>query len=97
VFAGCELGPSEWERLSVDAEVPDGARIEIRLRTADSRGELEVARWLGPLRGDSIDLLAAPGPLPEQRFLEVEARLVSAERRSSPALRQISVRLHCPL
>jgi streptogramin lyase len=97
VFEGCELGPSEWEVLNVDAELPGGARIEIRLRTADSRADLAGARWFGPIQGDSIDLQAAPEPLPEQRFLEVEARLVSAERRSSPALRQISVRLHCPL
>lgn len=97
VFEGCELGPSEWERLTVDAESPAGGRVEIRLRTADSRDALADARWLGPLQGESIDLLAPPGPLPEQRFLEVEARLVSAERRSSPALRQLVVRLHCPL
>jgi hypothetical protein len=97
VLTGCEQGPTEWEQLTVDAELPSQARVEIRLRTAATREALAEARWIGPLQGEVVDLLAPPGPLPELRFLEVEARLVSAERRSTPALRQITVRLHCPL
>jgi sugar lactone lactonase YvrE len=97
VLGGCEQGRTEWEQLTVDADLPSHARVEIRLRTAATVEALADERWLGPWQEDRVDLLAPPGPLPERRFLEVEARLVSAERRSTPALRQITVRLHCPL
>ena len=71
--------------------------MQVRLRTAATRAELRDAAWFGPFEGDSVDLLAPPGPLPQERLLEVEARLVSESRTRSPALRQIVVRLHCPL
>ena len=79
------------------------------VRTLNRSGKVKRRRWtLGKradqkraivklAEGDSIDLLAAPGPLPTERFLEVEARLVSESRRNTPALREIRVRLHCPL
>jgi streptogramin lyase len=97
VLEGCESGPTEWEELRVDADLPEGARVTIRLRTAATREALASAHWIGPLEGDTIDLLADPGPLPEEPWLEVEARLISSDRRSSPALRQIVVQIHCPL
>jgi hypothetical protein len=53
--------------------------------------------WFGPFESDSVDLLSEARGLPQAQLLEVEARLVSESRASSPALRQITVRLHCPL
>ena len=97
VVEGCSMGPSEWERLSYDAQLPRGTRLQIRLRTAPTRGRLSSARWSAPLDGTPLDLAAGPGALAEERFLEVEARLVSDDRRSTPALRQITIRLHCPI
>ncbi|MFI5309135.1 MAG: hypothetical protein ACHQ53_17395, partial [Polyangiales bacterium] len=96
VIEGCAQGGSEWEQLEVDAAVPDASRIQIRIRVADTTAELANASWIGPWSGTKIDLGAPPGPLPRSHLLEVEARLVSGDRRSSPALRQIVVRLNCP-
>jgi DNA-binding beta-propeller fold protein YncE len=94
---GCENGPSEWERVTIDADL-QGGRIELRARTADTPEGLAAARFVGPFSGDdSIDLQAAPGPLDEQRFLELEAREVSGDGHSSPSLRELVVQLHCPL
>ncbi len=95
VLDGCENGPSQWEHLSVDADIPQGARIQIRLRTAASQAELSAASWLGPWDGQELDLSAAPGPLPQQRLIEVEATLRSNDRHDSPALRRITVRVLC--
>lgn len=97
ILEGCTMGPSEWERLTWDARVPSGARLEIRLRTADTRDALMTAMWLGPWGASPIDLLTPPGPLSEQRFLEVESRLISLTETSSPSLRNITVQVHCPL
>jgi streptogramin lyase len=98
VLNGCNRGRSEWEQLDVDADIPAGARIQIRVRTGDSEVALGAAHWLGPWdsANGSIDLRSDPGPLPDDPLLEVEARLVSQTRRNSPALRQITVRLNCP-
>lgn len=97
VLSGCELGPSEWEQLSVDADLPSGTRVQVRVRAAASREELERAMWFGPFEREVVDLLVEARGLPQAQLLEVEARLVSDTRSSSPALRQIVVRLHCPL
>jgi streptogramin lyase len=93
---GCAMGPSEWETLWVDAQVPSDGRVQIRLRAADTRDALTSARWLGPWDASPIDLLSVP-ELGEGRYLEVEARLVSGDRRRSPTLRQVTVQLHCPI
>lgn len=94
VLRGCERGPSEWEQLTVDAQL-NGGRIEVRARSADDERALASADWIGPFTGSS-SLQATPGPLPSTRLLELEARLFSGDGRSSPALEQITVRLHCP-
>ncbi|HEX7477881.1 MAG TPA: MopE-related protein [Polyangiales bacterium] len=97
VLEGCAMGPSEWERIKVDAQLPAGASIQIRARTAATADALLSATWLGPWTSSAIDALMPPGPLPENRFLEIEARLVSTDRRSSPLLHQIEVQVHCPI
>jgi hypothetical protein len=66
------------------------------MRSAGNQAELDRARLLGPFDGRVIDLSALP-ELGDERFLEVEARLVSGDRRSSPKLEEIRVQVHCPL
>jgi hypothetical protein len=95
VLEGCPIGPSQWEQLTVDAQVPNAGRVQIRVRSAATTAALANASWLGPWSSTSIDLSAAPGPVPSERLLEVEAKLVSGDRRSSPALKQIVVHLLC--
>ncbi len=97
VLEGCASGPSEWEWVRVDAELPSDARVQIRIRAAATEEGLLGARWLGPWDGSEIDLLALEQAIPQERFIEVEARLVSGDRRSSPALHEVTVQLHCPL
>jgi streptogramin lyase len=96
VLQGCTAGPTHWEQVEVDAAVTKTARVQLRLRTADTEEGLASAPWVGPWQGASLDLRASPGPLPDGHFLEVEARLLSGDRRSSPKLTQIAVRLDCP-
>jgi sugar lactone lactonase YvrE len=95
VLEGCAVGPSEWEELTVEASVPSSAQILVRVRTAATREQLADARWSEPQDSASIDLRALG--LSVDRLLEVEARLVSGDRRSSPSLDRITVQLHCPM
>ncbi len=97
VLDGCAMGPSEWEKLTVDAQLPAGASIQIRARTAASRDALTHAAWFGPWSSSPVDLLMSPGPLPEDRFIEIEARLLSTDRRNTPLLHQIELQVHCPI
>ncbi len=97
ILEGCAMGPTEWERLEWEANIPSGARLEIRLRTAASRDALESAMWIGPWSSSPIDLLTSPGPLAEERYMEVESRLVSINEMATPALESIVVQIHCPL
>lgn len=96
VIEGCASGPTEWEELSFDATVPAATRVEIRLRSADTRLGLADAAWLGPFTGSPADLTMAPGPIPPRRFLEVEATLISEDESRSPRLDTVSVQLNCP-
>ena len=94
---GCTLGPSEWEELTVDADVARSARVTIRLRTAATREALRDAQWLGPFETSPVDLRALEPPLTMDRLIEIEARLVAEDRRNSPSLHSITVQLHCPM
>ena len=94
---GCALGPSEWEELKVDADAAGTAEVLIRLRTAATRQDLPDAQWLGPFDTSTVDLRALMPELSQGGFIEIEARLVSPDRRSSPSLHEITVQLHCPL
>lgn len=97
VVEGCPMGATEWERVTIDANLPAGAELQLRLRAAHTRDALDAAPWSGPWpTGATVDPQGAPGPLPDERFLEVEARLVSGDRKTTPALRKLVVQLHCP-
>jgi streptogramin lyase len=96
VIEGCASGPTEWEELSFDATIPAATRVEIRLRSADTRLGLADAPWIGPFTRSPADLTTAPGPIPPRRFLEVEATLISEDESRTPRLDTVSVQLNCP-
>ncbi|MCA9612676.1 MAG: hypothetical protein KC586_07945, partial [Myxococcales bacterium] len=96
VVEGCAAGPTEWEELRFDANVPAATRVEIRVRSADTRLGLADAAWVGPFTRSPSDLTVAPGPVPPRRFLEVEVTLVSEDESRTPRLDTVSVQLNCP-
>jgi len=97
ILEGCATGPSEWERVTWDAAVPSGARLELRLRAAATREALTTAMWIGPWSMSPSDLTTMPGPIPEERFLEIESRLTSINEMASPTLSGLTIQVHCPL
>ena len=43
---GAPDGPTTWHEMTFDADVPDGTSLTIRVRTADTRGELMAQPWV---------------------------------------------------
>jgi hypothetical protein len=97
VIEGCAVGPTEWERVTWDATTPGMSLVDVRVRSADSRGALPTATWIGPFTTTPSELTLPPGPVAPGRFLEVEVNLVSDDAMRSPRVRRVSVQYHCPI
>ena len=91
VEEGCAGGRNRWLGARFRAETPPGTRVEVWARAADSLGGLELETWIGPFVGSPVDLTAAPGPIPERRYLQIELRLSTDDRRSAPRVFSIDV------
>ncbi len=96
VVTGCEVGPTEWERVDWVADVPAGTRVELRARTASRSEDLAAATWRGPLTARPTELMLPPGPIGSGRFLELEIQLFSEGGSVSPSVSEVSVQLNCP-
>ncbi|MBX3251360.1 MAG: hypothetical protein KF901_29555 [Myxococcales bacterium] len=90
VFEGCEGAEvrTDWSEIHFDAETPAGTEVIFRVRTADSRAELDTAEWVivgtvppGTSPLSIRDALAGAGVMPA-RFLMLEVQL-RANRSSS--------------
>lgn len=75
VLEGC--GNAVWTGLSLDASLPDDARVRLSVRAADTREALDRAELIGPFEPPSPSLSSPPGPVPTGRFLEVSIRMSS--------------------
>jgi hypothetical protein len=97
VVEGCAVGPTEWERLTWTATEPARTRVFLRVRTAATPLALGSATWIGPFESSPVDFAMPPGPLPTDRYLEVEVNLVSDDETRSPRVQDVTVQLHCPI
>jgi outer membrane protein assembly factor BamB len=97
IVSGCPVGPTEWERVSWNATVTSGARVDVRVRSADTVAGLATAPWVGPFTTTPSELGLPPGPVEPLRYLEVEVNLVADSGMRSPRVRSVSVQLNCPI
>ncbi len=90
LFEGCggETESTEWGEIVFDAETPTGTEVVFRVKTADTREELDALDWISvgtvPPETSPLDIgaaLAGAGVMPG-RFLLLEVQL-RAERTSS--------------
>jgi len=88
---GCPGERNQWLGARFRAETPPGTRVEIWVRSADSIAALELETWIGPFAMSPANLTAAPGPVPERRYLQVEIRLSTDDRRSAPRVFSVDV------
>jgi streptogramin lyase len=91
VFEGCDEG-TDWFDVTVDAAVPDGARLEVFVKSADHAEALEATPWRGPM--------AAPADVRDEHglLLAVRVQLWAAEDPHTPLpiLRDVSAAHLCP-
>lgn len=94
-LSGCAFGPTEWERLEVNAMVPAGARVETRLRSAPTEDRLDTAPWTPAASGSERDLSTLG--LDPNRFLELEVTLIRDGGAATPRLESVRVQRNCPI
>jgi hypothetical protein len=89
VSEGCEgTETTRWQGLRLRVERPAGTRVEVWARSADTRAALEPLPWVGPFAVDGaglVNLVASPGPF-EGRFIEIDLRLSTDDRRVAPRI-----------
>jgi streptogramin lyase len=93
VLEGCpEVGETEWFDVTVDAAVPEGARVELQVKSADDAETLAATPWRGPV-APPADARRETG-----RLLAVRVELWAAEdpRVPLPLLRDVSAAHRCP-
>ncbi|MDW8245972.1 MAG: hypothetical protein RMJ84_05305 [Sandaracinaceae bacterium] len=88
-----------WVGAALRAEIPLGTTIEVFARTANDREALRRGAWIGPFivspSRPQVDFTRPPGPLPDGRFIEIEVRLRTEDRRVVPRLFHIDLAYFC--
>jgi hypothetical protein len=92
---GCEGGTQNWLGVRVRAETPPSTEVSIWARSANTVAGLSSQPWIGPFLGPTINLQAAPGPVPPGRYLEIELRLRTEDRRVAPRVFSVDVAGEC--
>jgi hypothetical protein len=89
---GCE---QRWQTAEWAATVPAGTAVEIWVRSADTQAGLDSVSWIGPFASSPANLTLAPGPVPNARFLEMDIRMSTTDRRLTPRVRSASAAGFC--
>ncbi|MBI2898446.1 MAG: hypothetical protein HYY06_33150 [Deltaproteobacteria bacterium] len=97
VAEACGAAGAMWKTAHWEGDVPEGAVVELRARTATTREGLADAEWYGPWTESPVDLESPPGPLPEGSFLEFELTLRSLDNATTPHLTGFVVTYACAL
>jgi hypothetical protein len=90
---------TRWLGAELRVEVPLGTSVEVYARSADDRAALSALPFVGPFPVTSadpiVDFTAAPGPIPDGRFLEVDVRLRTDDRRVAPRVFEVTLARAC--
>ena len=94
----CELAGRRPVRIDWSASTPPRTAVELQLRWAGSREELERAPWHGAAGAGST--FQAPGAVVgfrgAPRWLQYQATLISRDGCSTPSLREVTVEFASP-
>jgi FG-GAP-like repeat len=84
---------SRFERIDWEGETPFQTALEFQVRTASTREGLEKAAWTGPDGAASYyqHSDSALQGLPEGRWIEYKASLISPNDADTPVLRSVSI------
>ncbi|MFO0713922.1 MAG: SBBP repeat-containing protein [Sandaracinus sp.] len=89
---GCDM---RWQTATWDAMVPVGTSVEIWVRSANTTAALSTGTWIGPFRTSPANLTVAPGPVPNGRYLEMDIRMETTDRRLTPRVYSAAATGYC--
>ncbi|MCL2626539.1 MAG: hypothetical protein FWD46_06975 [Cystobacterineae bacterium] len=92
IMEGCARY-SSWKSFSWEAVVPANTQLEVYVRFADTREALSTAERQGPLPAVSDNLSGLPRSV--STFMQLEFVLRSADRQSSPSIRNYGIEWAC--
>ncbi|GAB4199465.1 MAG: hypothetical protein OHK0013_09610 [Sandaracinaceae bacterium] len=90
---------TRWLGASLRVEVPAGTAVEVYAHTADDPSTFSTVPWVGPFpvtaARPTVDFTMAPGPLPDGRYIEIDVRLRTDDRRVAPRVFSVDVGRAC--
>lgn len=93
------VSTQRWDTITWDAVIPAGTTVELWVRVADTTAGLATATWFGPWRSAARPATAnvqmAPGPVPSGRYLELDIRMETTDRRLTPRVYSASASGFC--
>ena len=95
IVEGCERGNVRWQGARIAAEIPAMTEVTLWARSADTIAGLDAETWIGPFSGTPIDFAMPPGPVPTGRYLQLELRLATDDRRIAPRVLSVDVASSC--
>ncbi len=93
-----DAGPDcdqRWETVEWNATTPVGTSVEVWVRSASTSADLGAQAWIGPFRTSPANLRMAPGPVPNGRFLEMDIRMETTDRRLTPRVYSAAATGYC--
>ncbi|MBI4511555.1 MAG: hypothetical protein HY698_18115 [Deltaproteobacteria bacterium] len=96
IIGGCSKpdAKSKWRTLTWSETEPQGTKVKLRVRVADSIAALASARWYGPWDDSPVDLAAAG--VPDAKFMQVEVQFSTTDGKISPSFSGFNVKFSCP-
>ncbi len=105
IFEGCATGTTQWVNMAWDATIPQGTRIVIFARAAESEVALDDESWtniaeiIDQTSPMAIQSIMEPVTQNGSAYVEVEMRLISDVQSSSvvitPSLRSLNLGYTC--
>ena len=94
--AGPTCGRYRWTGIEHNSMIPAGTSVEFWVRAADTLTDLSRATWVGPFTGVSpISLTAVPGPIMSSRYIDIDVRMSTEDRRVTPRVVSVSPIGYC--
>jgi hypothetical protein len=95
---GCprsEFGGQSWHGARVMADLPPSTSVNMWVRTGDTVEALAAAAYIGPFPAPVANFRMPPGPVPPGRYIEIELRLATDDRRVAPRVFSVDLAGEC--
>ncbi len=92
---GTACWQQRWTAINSDMDVPAGTSVQFYVRTANTTVDLAARPWIGPFTGRPANLTLAPGPVANGRYIEIDVRMETTDRRLTPRVRSVTAVGYC--